>query len=148
MFLFSCLCVVTLVYLLYRIFYKPYSEKEKKMRLRIKNEEDLFKQRLLKYHPEFNRMFLDFKEDQDVKRKNDYHSDKMKSEGGYVTEFYGKYVFVYDEYFETCFNEKFDLKYRELINNPQELIKIKEIINNPPEKKKVKEMIPEAVNLI
>jgi hypothetical protein len=133
MFLFSCLCVVTLVYLVYRLFYKPYSENDKAKKLIIKKEEDHFKQRLLKYHPEFNKMFLDFKEDQDVMRKNDYYSDKMKSEGGYVTQLYGKYVFVYDEYFEKCFNEEFELKYSELINNPHEL-------------KKVKEMIPEAVN--
>src|ERR1035437_8153857 len=142
MFLFICLCVVTLVYFLYRIFYKPYSEKEKVKKIRIKNEEDYFKQRLLKYHPEFNIMLLDFKKDKEVKRKNGYHSDKMKSEGGYVTQLYGKYVFVYDEYFEKCFNEKFELKYSELINNPFELNKIKEIINNLPELKKVKEMIP------
>ena len=146
MFLFSSLCVVTLVYLLYRIFYKPYSEKEKTKKLRIKKEEDHFKQRLLKYHPEFNKMFLDFKEDQDVKRKNDYRSDKMKSEGGYVTQFYGKYVFVYDEYFEKCFNEEFELKYCELINNPLELKKVKETLNHPTELKKAKEMISNSVN--
>ena len=128
MFLFSSLCVVALVYLLYRFFYKPYSEKVKAKKLKVKKEEDHFKQRLLNYHPEFNKMFLDFKEDQDVKRKNDYRSDKMKSEGGYVTQLYGKYVFVYDEYFEKCFNEEFELKYSELINNPPELKKVKDMI--------------------
>ena len=146
MFLFSSLCVVALVYILYRLLYKPYSENEKAKKLRIKKEEDHFKQRLLKYHPEFNKMFLDFKEDQDVKRKKDYHSDKMKSEGGYVTQLYGKYVFVYDEYFEKCFYEEFDLKYNELINNPFELKKVKELINHPPELKNVKKMIPNSLN--
>jgi hypothetical protein len=146
MFLFSSLCVITLVYLLYRIFYKPFSEKEKIKKERIKRDEDHFKRHLIKYHPEFTKMFMDFKEDQDVKRKRDYHCDQMKSEGGYVTQFYGKYVFVYDEYFEKCFNNEFDLKYNELINNPLELKKIKEIITNPPVQKKVKEMIPNSGN--
>jgi len=128
MYLFTSLCIVSLIYVLFRFFYKPYYENYKAKKSLKKKEEELFKQQLLDCHPEFIDMYSEFKRDQEEKRKSGYYSEFMISEGGYSTKIYGKYIFVYDQYFEDCFYKKFESKYNEIVNNPRELKKVLELI--------------------
>ena len=124
-----CICFVIILYLFYDFFYKSFSEKIKERKILKKKEENKIKRRLFYCHPEFIRMFEEFKLDQDDKRKSGFHSDLMISDGGYTTKIYGKNVFVYDMYFEKCFLKKIDSKYNEIKNKPQELKKVLELIH-------------------
>jgi hypothetical protein len=124
-----CICFGIILYLFYELFYKSFSEKVKERKILKKNEEDKIKRRLFHCHPEFIRMYDEFKLDQDEKRKSGYHSDLMIGDSGYTTKIYGKYVFVYDQYFEKCFKKQIDSKYSEIKNNPKELKKVLELIH-------------------
>ena len=128
MYLFSGLCLVTVIYVLFKFYYKPYSKNFKVKKSSKKNEEDYFKQQILKSHPDFIRLYAEFKKDQEDKRKKGYYSASMISEGGYMTKIYGQYVFVYDEYFENCFYQEIESKYNELKNNQVEFDRILKLI--------------------
>jgi len=119
-----CFCVFTVIYVIFKFLYIPYSREYKLKKNQKKIEEDLLKQQLMKCHPEFINMYTEFKLDQKEKRISGYYSDLMISEGGYVTNIYGKSIFVYDQYFEDCFYKKLETKYNELINDPHELEKV------------------------
>ena len=127
--LFIFICLGIIIYLFYKLFYKSISENVKAKKILKQKEEDKLKRRLFHCHPEFIRMYEEFKSDQDEKRKSGFHSDLMISDGGYTTKIYGKYVFVYDEYFEKCFIKQIDSKYNEIKNKPQELKKVLELIH-------------------
>jgi len=122
------LCFIALFFLIFKLLFKPYSKNLQAKKLQKKQKEEHFKQQLLNYHPGFNDLYTKFKLDQEEKRIKGYNSDLMISEGGYISKIYGKSIFVYDEYFENCFYKKFDTKYKELINNPEELEKVMELI--------------------
>ena len=124
-----CICFGIIIYLFYKLFYKSFSVNVKAKKILKKKEEDKIKRRLFHCHPEFIKMYDEFKLDQDDKRKNGYYSDLMISDGGYTTKIYGKFVFVYDEYFEKCFLKQIDCKYNEIKNKPQELKKVLELIH-------------------
>jgi|GEM_PF-3205514 len=128
MYFFSGFCLVTLIYVLFKFYYKPYSKNFIAKKSSKKNEEEYFKQQILKSHPDFIRLYAGFKKDQEDKRKKGYYSASMISEGGYMTKIYGQYVFVYDEYFENCFYQEIDLRYNELKNNPVEFERILKLI--------------------
>jgi hypothetical protein len=115
--------------LFYELVYKSHSKKFKEKKIQKKKEEDKIKRRLFHCHPEFIRMYDEFKLDQDEKRKSGYYSGLMISDGGYTTKIYGKFVFVYDEYYEKCFLKQIDNKYKEIKNKPQELKKVLELIH-------------------
>ena len=122
------LCLIVLFFLIFKLLYKPYSKNLKAKKLQKQQKEEHFKQQLLNYHPGFNNLYSEFKLDQEEKREKGYNSDLMISEGGYVSKIYGQSIFVYDEYFENCFHKKFETKYNELINNPDELEKVMKLI--------------------
>ena len=122
------LSIISLIYLFYKLLYTPYSKKTQAKKVKIKQEEEYFKQQLMNYHPWFINLYSEFKKDQEEKRKKGYNSDLMISEGGYISKIYGESFFIYDEYFENCFKEQFDKKYSELVNNPVELEKVMKLI--------------------
>jgi hypothetical protein len=124
-----CICIGIILYLFYELFYKTLSKKVKEKKILKKKEEENIKRRLFHCHPEFIRMYDEFKLDQEEKRKSGYYSDLMISDGGYTTKIYGKFVFIYDEYFEKCFLKQIDTKYKEIKNKPQELKKVLELIH-------------------
>ena len=122
------ICFGIVIYLFYNFFYKTISVNVKVKKDIKKKEEEKIKGRLFGTLPEFINMYEEFKLDQEEKRKNGYHSDSMISEGGYTTKIYGKYIFVYDEYFEKCFQQKIESRFNELIKNPDELKKVLELV--------------------
>lgn len=124
-----CICIGIILYLFYELFYKTLSEKVKEKKILKKKEEDKLKRRLFHCHPEFIRMYDEFRLDQDEKRKSCFHSELMISDGGYTTKIYGKYVYIYDQYFEKCFLKQIDSKYNDIKNKPQELKKVLELIH-------------------
>jgi len=124
-----CICIGIFLYLFYNFFLKSLSIKVKEKRILKKKEEDNLKRRLFHCHPEFIRMFDEFKLDQDEKRKTGYYSDLMISDIGFIAKIYGKYVFVHDEYFEKCFLRQIDCRFKELTNKPQKLKKVLELIH-------------------
>jgi hypothetical protein len=106
----------------------PYLKHLKTKKSIKKKKEEQFKHNLLNFHPEFIDMYREFKKDQEEKRKNGYSSDLLISDGGYITDIYGKSIFVYDQYFENSFYQQFNKKYDELVKNPRELEKVREMI--------------------
>jgi len=115
--------IFTILYVLFKFFYIPFSKKNELKKNKIKEKEDLLKHHLMNCNPEFIDMCNEFNHDQKEKIKSGYHSDLMISEGGYMTNIYGKYIYVYDQYFENCFYKKLETKYNEIKNNPIELEK-------------------------
>jgi len=126
--LITCFTIALIIFLILKFFYKPYLKNNKAKKSNKKEKEEHFKYQLLNYHPDFIHIYREFKKDQEEKRKNGYSSDLLISDGGYITNVYGKSVFVYDQYFENCFYEQFETKYVELVNNPFEMEKVQEMI--------------------
>jgi len=129
--LITCFTIALIIFAFLKLFYRSFLKNYKTKKSIKKKEEEHFKHQLLNYHPEFIHLYREFKMDQEEKRRSGYSSNLMISDGGYMTNIYGKSAFVYDQYFENSFYQQFEAKYDELVNNPFELEKVQEMIPQP-----------------